>query len=154
MNTGGAATAVNTFGAAGLLSRHTSSGSAFYTFDAHGSVCQRVSGGGAVLSTQTFDAYGLRQSTDGNLDPFCGFGGQSGYYTDWETGTAASALEMLGLRYYDPAAGRFLTRDPSGYKGGANLYEYVGNRPTGSDDPSGLGSTGGIGESLAYQEPV
>ena len=122
-----------------MLSRHTTSGSAFYTFDAHGSVCQRVSGGGTVLSTQTFDAYGLRQSTDGNSDPYCGFGGQSGYYTDWETGTAASALEMLGLRYYDPSAGRFLTRDPSDYKGGANLYEYCNDGPIGSSDPTGRG---------------
>ena len=29
--------------------------------------------------------------------------------------------------YYDPQAGRFLTRDPMGYAGGLNLYAYCGN---------------------------
>ncbi len=49
-------TAVNTFGANGLLSRHTSSGSAFYTFDLSGSVCQRLDGTGSVLSTDQYDS--------------------------------------------------------------------------------------------------
>ena len=110
-------TATNTFGPAGLVSRHTATGSVFYAFDAHGSAAQRVSSTGAVLSTQTFDAYGTRQSTDGNTDPYAGFGGQSGYYTDWETGTAAAALELLTFRYYDPAVERFLNRDPIDYAG-------------------------------------
>ena len=67
-----------------------------------------------------------------------GYGGQAGYYTDWETGTAPPSLALLTFRYYDPSAGRFLTRDPIGYKGGANPYEYVGDGPTGKSDPSGL----------------
>lgn len=138
LSSSGAVTATNTFGPNGLISRHTSSGSIFYAFDAHGSVCERVTGGGTVTSAQVFDAYGSRQSTDGNTDPYCGFGGQSGYYTDWETGTANAALELLTFRYYNPTVGRFLTRDPSGYKGGANSYEYVGNGPTGGSDPLGL----------------
>lgn len=117
----------------------------FYAFDAHGSVVQRLSGTGSVLSTQTFDAYGSRLSTDGNADPYAGYGGQSGYYTDWETGNASSALELLSLRYYDPSAGRFLTRDPIGYKGGANQYEYVSDDPTNGSDPSGLHAIGPIG---------
>lgn len=41
-------------------------------------------------------------------------------------------------RYYDPAAGRFLTRDPIGYAGGINLYAYTGNDPVNRADPSGL----------------
>ena len=138
LNSSGSVTATNTVGSAGLISRHTSAGSVFYTFDAHSSVVQRLDGSGNVLSTQTFDAYGARLSTDGNADPYAGYGGQSGYYTDWETGTAASALELLMFRYYDPSAGRFLTRDPIGYQGGANDYEYVSDGPTGGSDALGL----------------
>ena len=36
-----------------------------------------------------------------------------GYYTDAETG-----LILCLHRYYDPAAGRWFTRDPIGYAGG------------------------------------
>jgi hypothetical protein len=36
MDASGNVTAVNTFGGAGLLSRHTASGSTFYTFDERG----------------------------------------------------------------------------------------------------------------------
>jgi RHS repeat-associated protein len=65
--------------------------------------------------------------------PF-GFGAQWGYYTDSETN-----LVLLTNRYYDPARGRFLTRDPAGYGGGINLYGYVGNGPLSAIDPSGPG---------------
>ncbi len=57
------------------------------------------------------DGFGDRQTTDTIRDPF-GFGGQWGGYTDAETG-----LTLLTHRFYDPATGRFLTRDPMGYGG-------------------------------------
>ncbi len=40
-------------------------------------------------------------------------------------------------RYYSPTLGRWLTRDPIGYAGGINLYEYVGSSPAGNVDPAG-----------------
>jgi hypothetical protein len=40
---------------------------------------------------------------------------------------------------YNPTTGRWLSRDPIGFKAGdANLYRYVANRPTYHTDPSGL----------------
>ncbi|WP_414647185.1 RHS repeat-associated core domain-containing protein [Chthonomonas sp.] len=36
-------------------------------------------------------------------------------------------LSLLGFRYYDVLADRFLTRDPIGFVRGINLYEYLGN---------------------------
>jgi len=42
-------------------------------------------------------------------------------------------------RYYDPATGRWMTRDPIGFAGGdPNLLRYVRNSPTNLIDPSGL----------------
>ena len=43
----------------------------------------------------------------------------------------------VGYRWYDPATGRFLQRDPIGIRGGTNVYAYVNNAPTGLVDPDG-----------------
>ena len=126
----GAVAASNSFGADGLISRHTSSGSVFYTFDERGNVSQRTSSTGAVISSDVYDAFGTRSST-GGADVF-GYGAQAGYYTDAETG-----LVLCTHRYYDSSTGRWLTRDPIGYRGGINLYGYVGNDPVNKIDPSG-----------------
>ncbi|UYY57228.1 RHS repeat-associated core domain-containing protein [Sphingomonas sp. S2-65] len=56
-----------------------------------------------------------------------------GQYCDAETG-----LHYNRFRYYDPALGRYLTRDPIGIAGGLNLYAYVGNDPINRADPTGL----------------
>ena len=142
------------FGAWGLVSRNpTGSGTAWYAFDQRGNVAQRVSGSGALLSTDVYDSYGKKRS--GPADVF-GFGGQAGYYTDAETG-----LILCTNRHYDPQQGRFLTRDPLGYGGGINLYSYTANNPVSRMDPDGtfwflitgaIGAVGGgiIGGATAY----
>ena len=67
-----------------------------------------------------------------------GYKAQFGYHPDIETG-----VQLLTHRYYDPAAGRFLTRDPISYSGGINLYSYVRNRPLDRVDPRGTNPPGG-----------
>jgi hypothetical protein len=57
-------------------------------------------GSGNVVASYLFDGYGVRKvaSSDPTApqDPYSGYGGLAGYYTDWETG-----LCLLGFRYYD-----------------------------------------------------
>ena len=127
----GAVTATNTWGGS-LLSRHAGMASVFYTSDLQGNVAQRLDDNGNVLGVYAFDAFGLRTGTDSTTDPYCSFGGMNGYYADAESG-----LLLLGHRYYDTATGRFLTRDPIGYAGGANLYAYCANNPVNLSDPAG-----------------
>jgi RHS repeat-associated protein len=131
---------VDTFGPSGLLSRQAGStgpsNTTLYTFDARGNVSQRLSQSGSILSTDVYNAYGKLLSGNPSGDEF-GFGGQAGYRTDQETG-----LCLLGERYYDPSAERFLTRDPAGYAGGMDLYAYCGDNPVGNMDPSGLTDAG------------
>jgi hypothetical protein len=43
-----------------------------------------------------------------------------------------------GYRYYDPATGRWPSRDPIGEKGGINLYGFVNNMPVDDWDLIGL----------------
>ena len=106
------------------------SASVFYTFDPQGNTTQRLDPSGNILSSHFFDAFG--NSATALADPF-GYEAKAGYYTDVETG-----LVCLTFRYYDPAAGRFLNRDPISYEGGTNVYNYTHNTPTGHNDPFGL----------------
>ncbi len=125
-------TAVNTFGANGLISRNTSAGSTFYTFDPQGGVALRLSATGSAVSASLFNAFGIGTGTTSATDPF-GYGAQWSYYCDRETG-----LLLLGYRYYDPSAGRFINRDPLSYLGGINLYGYVTNGVEDYVDPLGF----------------
>lgn len=131
MDASGNVIATNTFGANGLVSRRTGGASDFFAFDPQGSVTQQINSDGTLDANNLYDAYGNKLNT-GVSAPF-GYGAQSGYYTDPETG-----LMLLTHRYYDPTEGRFLTRDPIGYAGGMNLYGYCYGNPIGWLDPSGL----------------
>jgi RHS repeat-associated protein len=54
-----------------------------------------------------------------------------------------SGLYLTQYRAYDPVAGRWLSRDPTGEQSDAlgNLYAYVGGNPVGYRDPSGKNAT-------------
>jgi RHS repeat-associated protein len=56
----------------------------------------------------------------------------AGQFYDPSTG-----LYLMGLRAYDPAAGRFIQRDPLRHDPQANLYTYAYNRPGVYIDPQG-----------------
>ena len=81
----------------------------------------RPGGGG-----QWFTDYDAQSDYGANNLIYCG------YYFDAET-----QLYYVRNRTYNPVLGRWIQRDPIGYEGGINLYEYVGGRAVGSADPSG-----------------
>ncbi len=60
---------------------------------------------------------------------------------------AATGLYYASARWYDPATGQFMSRDPTGFAAGdANLDRYVGDNPATMTDPWGLsGGAGGNG---------
>ncbi len=51
---------------------------------------------------------------------------------------ADEAQSYYRARYYDQTAGRFLSEDPLGFKGGQNFYDFALNMPTNLIDPTGL----------------
>jgi RHS repeat-associated protein len=69
-----------------------------------------------------------------------GYAGAWGYQgSAYTSGDPLADLGWLhvGARYYDPASGRFVQRDPIGIRGGFNTYVYCSNNPLFSVDPSG-----------------
>jgi RHS repeat-associated protein len=50
-----------------------------------------------------------------------------------------NGLFYMRARYYDPEAGRFISKDPIGFFGGdINFYAYVANNPVNWIDPEGM----------------
>ena len=102
----------------------------YYHADGLGSITALTSHMGNVVQEYEYDSFGNM-----SLKPH--FIKQPFTYTarefDPETG-----LYYYRARYYAAKAGRFITRDPIGFKGGINFYAYVKNNPLRYLDPSGM----------------
>jgi len=105
----------------------------FYTHDRLGSVREVTSASGSILADYAYDAFGNQTLLDGTP---IGDVGYAGYFYH-----ANSGLNLTLYRAYDPDAGRWLSRDPMGERGGLNLYGYVGNSPI--DEVDSMGLSGG-----------
>jgi len=108
-------------------------GSYYYTRDHLGSVRELTDGSGSVRASYTYDPFGRRTKTSGDLESDFGF---AGYWHIEEIG-----LSIARFRAYDPELGRWLARDPlrnAEHKEGPNLYAYAQNNPVNLVDPLGL----------------
>jgi len=118
-------------------------------------VTDRAAAGAQVIERTVYTAFGERLNlTDGSGAPApspvtrYGYAGAWGYEeaTCEPPGAPAGWCDPLtnlgwlhvGERYYDPAIGRFMQRDPIGIRGGFNVYEYVESSPSDSIDDQGL----------------
>ena len=120
--------------------------STFWTFTDHqDSVRDIVSGNaadrGQVVEHRQYDSFGkvVRRTTgpQATAPATAGVGVEFAYAG--RPFEARTGLSDNRARWYEPATGRFLNEDPSGFKGGdANLFRYVGNDPLNQVDPSGL----------------
>ncbi len=101
----------------------------FYHPDQLGNIRLLTDIAGAVRGSFTFDAYGNLTASSGAYTTPLGFAGQ---YQDSESG-----FTYLRARYYDPATGQLLTRDPA-VAATRSPYAYVRDNPLNLVDPSGL----------------
>jgi RHS repeat-associated protein len=128
-----------TWGATGLISECEADGngafsspnSRWFVFGPQGETRALVNSSGTVLGTLSYNAYGEIVGSSGVVDTAFRYGGQWGYYSE-------IGMILCGYRWYDPNQGRWLSRDPIGYEGGPNLYEYCGTNPVMYADPLGL----------------
>ena len=106
--------------------------SILYDYDLQGNLSHSLDTSGNIYgSSSGADAYGL--SITSHAPTTFRLQGSGGNFMDPETG-----LTLFTSRLYDAQSGRFLTRDPLGQGGGADLYAYAGNDPANLSDPSGL----------------
>ncbi len=121
------------WGAQGLVSDRASGTSRYYLFDKNGNTRALVNASGTVLGRGAYTPWG--SPVNAALTPGTSFGwrGRYGAYLDSETG-----LILMGWRYYAPSLGRFITRDPSGFSCGPNLYAYCFGDPIDFFDADGL----------------
>jgi RHS repeat-associated protein len=117
-----------------LTTRIDSAGNpSFYHYDALGSVRALSNLASQQTDAYSYDVFGSVRSHAGSAEQAFAFTGEQ---ADSELG-----LVYLRARYYDPALGRFLSRDHfAGYRtstSSLNRFIYVQNNPVRLTDPSG-----------------
>ncbi len=125
------------------------------TQDANFNVTALVDGSGAVVERFVYDPFGVRTVYDASWSVRSG-----GSSYDFQHGfqgfrfDATANLNSAHRRWYSPALGVWASIDPILYAGGDNrLYGFVGNKPTGRLDPSGLLGCDTDRRSLSFSIP-
>jgi RHS repeat-associated protein len=105
----------------------------FYGYDGFGTVRQLTSLAGTVTDTYSYDAFGNQLNTTGTTP--------NNYLYRGEQYDPDLNLYYLRARYYNPATGRFLSRDPEDGKAidpaSLHKYLYANDDPVNGRDPMG-----------------
>jgi RHS repeat-associated protein len=116
-------------------SQPTGSSTDYFVTDHLGTTRGMTLPNAAPADAVTFTAFGQKLSGENHR---FGYAGEFGYQAHSDL-----PYSHVGARYYDPASGRFLQRDPIGINGGPNVYAYVDSKPASYIDPTGLYRDGG-----------
>lgn len=132
-----------------------SGGYYFYHYDNSGNTVALTAEAGTVAAAYAYSPFGEVTAKTGVLQHPFTYGGALGIQDD------GNGLYFMRSRYYDAASGRFIQKDPIGFRGGTNLYTYVDNNPVVKADPEGtswqswgLGLVAGAGTLALVANPV
>jgi RHS repeat-associated protein len=112
-----------------IFARTDSNGTANFLTNALGSTLNLTNSSGNSLAQYAYEPFGNTSVT---------FGSSTNSYEYTGRENDGTGLYFNRARYYNPTTGRFLSEDPSGFRGGINLYAYARNNPISFTDPSGL----------------
>ncbi|MFG3285304.1 polymorphic toxin-type HINT domain-containing protein [Streptomyces sp. NPDC048111] len=128
-NSSGVTTAtVTTAGLDDFLTRSENGQTQIYLTDALGSVLGLANSDGTIATKYAYDPAG---------QPIASGQTTTNPYTFTGREDDSTGLLYYRDRYYDSATGRFISQDPLGQAGGANLYQYALSSPTTYSDPTG-----------------
>jgi RHS repeat-associated protein len=130
----------------GLNARITPSGDArYYHYDANGNTVALTDTGGLITDAYVYSSFGDGLGQQGSTSNPYRFLGQFGVQNE------GNGLNFVRARYYHPATGRFVSKDPLKGKPEAgqtlNAYAYALNNPVRFVDVSGLSAKEGGGAS-------
>ena len=112
-----------------------SSATTYYALtDIQGTVHGFADADGNLVARYAYDAWGNLLDADVAVSALA----NNRYLFQGREYSHASGLYNFRLRWYDPATGRWLSKDPIGISGGLNLYAFCGNDPVNGVDPMGL----------------
>jgi len=116
-----------------LISLRQGSTSRFYGFDGSANTRLLTDANAGVSDAYLYSAFGEELRVTGSSVNPLRFGGEVGYYRD------TAKRVYVRARHLDVGAGRWMSRDPIGFKGGDwNFYGYVQSSPLNRIDPFGL----------------
>ena len=102
--------------------------------DIQGTVHGFADADGNLVARYAYDAWGNLLDADVAVSTLAG----NRYLFQGREYSWATGLYNFRARWYDPATGRWLSKDPIGISGGLNLYAFCGNNPVNYVDPWGL----------------
>jgi RHS repeat-associated protein len=105
----------------------------YYQYDGLGSVANITDPGANLITAYRYDTYGKTLSGGQGVENDLQFVGSMGVRSQSSVG-----LIYMRNRWYDPALGVFIQKDPAKYKFNYSLYNYVLNNPGNELDPLGL----------------
>jgi RHS repeat-associated protein len=117
-------------GIGGLLNLLQAGQSYSYAYDGKGNVSTILNNSQNIVASYTYGPFGSLLNSSGVLDqPFT---------FSTKPFDPLTGLSYFGIRFYSPALGRWLNRDPLGEGAGINPYEYSDSNPVNFLDAFGL----------------
>ncbi|MFP4473397.1 MAG: RHS repeat domain-containing protein [Candidatus Omnitrophota bacterium] len=132
----------------GLLAMVTPDNEVYtYHYDGNANTIALTDAAKQPVNTYAYTPYGLIAAQDEEIEQPFTFAGMVGIMEEGDP--SDGGLYYMRARYYDPAVGRFISEDPSGFADGPNLYAYAGGNPVNYYDANGRWAisaiTGAIG---------
>jgi RHS repeat-associated protein len=110
----------------------------FPAYDGNGNIIRLTDSNGATVASYAYDGFGNRINPAASDIDSSGYANENRYGFSTKPRDPLTGLLYYGYRWYDPATGRWASRDPIEESGGVNLYGFVGNDNVNGADYLGL----------------